>query len=292
MKYAFIRAHRTEFGVRAMCRVLRVHFSGFYAWLEEPLSRRAQEDARQTGLIRQAWSESGNVYGYRKLTDDLRDQGETCSENRVARLASLAGILAQVGYKRRPGRYGGKPAVVASNTLDRQFEVDSPDKVWVIDITYIRTHEGWLYLAVVIDLFSRRVVGWSAQPRMTTDLALQALLAAVWRRKPKTRVMVHSDQGSQFTSREWQVFLGQHNLEASMSRRGNCHDNAVAESVFQLLKRERIRRHTYLTRDAARQDVFDYIEMFYTPKRKHTNNGMLSPVDFETRQQKLNEAGV
>ena len=292
MKYAFIRAHRTEFGVRAMCRVLRVHFSGFYAWLEEPLSRRAQEDARQTGLIRQAWSESGNVYGYRKLTDDLRDQGETCSENRVARLASLAGILAQVGYKRRPGRYGGKPAVVASNTLDRQFEVDSPDKVWVIDITYIRTHEGWLYLAVVIDLFSRRVVGWSAQPRMTTDLALQALLAAVWRRKPKTRVMVHSDQGSQFTSREWQVFLGQHNLEASMSRRGNCHDNAVAESFFQLLKRESIRRHTYLTRDAARQDVFDYIEMFYTPKRKHTNNGMLSPVDFETRQQKLNEAGV
>lgn len=160
------------------------------------------------------------------------------------------------------------------------------------DITYIRTHEGWLYLAVVIDLFSRRVVGWSAQPRMTTDLALQALLAAVWRRKPKTRVMIHSDQGSQFTSREWQVFLGQHNLDASMSRRGNCHDNAVAESFFQLLKRERIRRRTYPTREAARQDVFEYIEMFYNPKRKHTNNGMLSPVDFEARQQILNEAGV
>ena len=292
MKYAFIRAHQTEFGVRAMCRVLRVHFSGFYAWLKEPLSHRALEDARQTELIRQAWSESGSVYGYRKLTDDLRDQGETCSENRVARLASLAGIAARIGYKRRPGRYGGKPAVLATNTLDRQFEVDAPDKVWVTDITYIKTHEGWLYLSVVIDLFSRRVVGWSAQPRMTTDLALQALLVAVWRRKPKAKVMIHSDQGSQFTSREWQVFLGQHNLEASMSRRGNCHDNAVAESFFQLLKRERIRRRTYLTREAARQDVFDYIEMFYNPKRKHTNNGMLSPVDFETRQQKLNEAGV
>lgn len=292
MKYAFIRAHQTEFGVRAMCRVLRVHFSGFYAWLKEPLSRRALEDMRQTDLIRQAWSESGKVYGYRKLADDLRDQGERVSENRVARLASLAGILAQVGYKRRPGRYGGKPAVVASNTLDRQFEVDAPDKVWVTDITYIKTHEGWLYLAVVIDLFSRRVVGWSAQPRMTTDLALQALLAAVWRRKPKARVMIHSDQGSQFTSRDWQVFLAQHNLEPSMSRRGNCHDNAVAESFFQLLKRERVRRRTYLTRDAARQDVFEYIEMFYNPKRKHTNNGMLSPVDFETQQQKLNEAGV
>ena len=292
MKYAFIRAHQTEFGVRAMCRVLRVHFSGFYAWLKEPLSRRALEDMRQTDLIRQAWSESGKVYGYRKLADDLRDQGERVSENRVARLASLAGILAQVGYKRRPGRYGGKPAVVASNTLDRQFEVEAPDKVWVTDITYIKTHEGWLYLAVVIDLFSRRVVGWSAQPRMTTDLALQALLAAVWRRKPKGKVMIHSDQGSQFTSREWQVFLAQHNLEPSMSRRGNCHDNAVAESFFQLLKRERVRRRTYLTRDAARQDVFEYIEMFYNPKRKHTNNGMLSPVDFETQQQKLNEAGV
>lgn len=292
MKYAFIRAHQAEFGVRAMCRVLRVHFSGFYAWLKEPLSLRARDDVRQTELIRQAWSESGKVYGYRKLADDLRDQGEQVSENRVARLAGLAGIMAQVGYKRRPGKHGGKPAVVASNILDRQFEVDAPDRVWVTDITYIRTHEGWLYLSVVIDLFSRRVVGWSAQPRMTTDLALQALLAAVWRRKPKAKVMIHSDQGSQFTSREWQLFLGQHNLDASMSRRGNCHDNAVAESFFQLLKRERIRRRTYLTREAARQDVFEYIEMFYNPKRKHTNNGMLSPVDFEIRQQKLNDAGV
>ncbi len=127
---------------------------------------------------------------------------------------------------------------------------------------------------------------------MTTDLALQALLAAVWRRKPKHRVMIHSDQGSQFTSREWQTFLSQHNLDASISRRGNCFDNAVAESFFHLLKRERIRRKTYQTRKAARQDVFEYIEMPYNPKRKHTNNGMLSPVDFETRQQKLNEAGV
>lgn len=292
MRYAFIEAHRTEFSIRSMCRVLLVHFSGFYAWLKEPLSRRAVEDARQTDLIRRAWNDSSKVYGYRKLHDDLRDQGETCSQNRVARLASLAGIAAQIGYKRRPGRYGGKPAVVADNTLNRQFEVDAPDTVWVTDITYIKTHEGWSYLSVVIDLFSRRVVGWSMQSRMTTDLALQALLSAVWRRKPKQKVMIHSDQGSQFTSKEWQSFLGKHNLDASMSRRGNCHDNAVADSFFQLLKRERIRRRTYLTRTAARQDVFDYIEMFYNPNRKHTNNGMLSPVDFEYRQHKLNKAGV
>ena len=152
MKYVFIRAHQAEFGVRAMCRVLRVHFSGFYAWLKEPLSRRAQDDVRQTELIRRAWSDSGKVYGYRKLADDLRDLGEQVSENRIARLASLAGILAQIGYKRRPGRCGGKPAVVTSNALDRQFDVAVPDKVWVTDITYIKTHEGWLYLAVVIDL--------------------------------------------------------------------------------------------------------------------------------------------
>ena len=292
MKYAFIQEHRAEFGIRAMCRMLRVHFSGFYAWLRNPLSDRAREDARQTELIRDAWIESGKVYGYRKLTDDLRDQGERISENRVARLASLAGITAQVGYRRRPGRHGGKSAVVAENKLEQRFAVSVPDRVWVTDITYLRTHEGWLYLCVVIDLFSRRVVGWSAQSRMTTDLALQALLMAVWRRKPIARVIVHSDQGSQFTSKEWHGFLRQHNLEASMSRRGNCHDNAVAESFFQLLKRERIRRRTYPTRDDARQDVFEYIEMFYNPRRKHTNNGMLSPVEFETRQQKMTMAGV
>ena len=143
MKYAFIRAHREEFGVRAMCRVLRVHFSGFYAWLKEPLSHRGQEDARQTELIRQAWAESGKVYGYRKLTDDLRDQGERISENRVARLASLAGSVAQIGYRRRPGRYGGKPAVVAENRLEQRFEASRPDQVWVAAITYIKTHEGW-----------------------------------------------------------------------------------------------------------------------------------------------------
>ena len=170
--------------------------------------------------------------------------------------------------------------------------MDAPDTVWVTDITYIRTHEGWSYLSVVIDLFSRRVVGWSMQSRMTTDLALQALLSAVWRRKPKTKVMIHSDQGSQFSSKEWQFFLGKHNLDASMSRRGNRHDNAVAESFFQLLKRERIRRRTYVTRNAARQDVFDYIEMFYNPNRKHTNNGMLSQVDYETILSKMIVATV
>lgn len=200
MRYAFVAKHRPLYSVRAMCRCLRIHPSGFYAWLKNPLSKRSREDCRQTELIRNAWQDSGKVYGYRKLHDDLLDQGETCCPNRVARLAKLAGIKAQIGYKRRPCSCGGKPSLVVDNTLDRQFDVDAPDRVWVTDITYIKTMEGFAYLAVVIDLFSRRVIGWSMQSRQTADVVLQALLMAVWRRKPKNKVLIHSDQGSQFTS--------------------------------------------------------------------------------------------
>ena len=158
-----------------------------------------------------------------------------------------------------------------------------PNEVWVNDITYIRTHEGWLYLAVVLDLYSRRVIGWSLQSRITKELVLDALLMAVWRRRPTTPVIVHSDQGSQYTSDDWQAFLKAHHLEASMSRRGNCYDNAVAESFFQLLKRERIKRRVYTTREEGRADVFNYIEMFYNSQRRHGSNDLLSPVEFEER---------
>ena len=281
MKYAFMKAHRYQFSVRAMCRVLGVHASGFYAWLKNGLSGQAKRRRRLTGLIKQSWLESGCVYGYRKVHHDLLSLGEPCAANTVAKLMRNEGLRAQVGYKRRPGKYGTKPAVVAANQLQQDFNVSAPDTVWVTDITYIRTHEGWLYLAAVIDLYSRKVVGWSMHSRMQTSLALNALLMAVWRRKPTDTVVVHSDQGSQFTSHEWREFLTDHNLEASMSRRGNCYDNAVAESFFHLLKTERIRRKTYKTRKDARQDVFDYIELFYNPKRRHANNGMLSPVEFE-----------
>ena len=204
----------------------------------------------------------------------------------------MTGIKAQIGYKRRSGTYGGKPSITVDNTLDRQFDVPAPDTAWVTDITYIKTNEGFFYLAVVIDMFSRRVVGWSIQSRQTTELVLQALLMAVWRRKPAGSVLLHSDQGSQFMSIDWASFLKQHNLQHSMSRRGNCHDKprskassvAVAESFFNLLKRERVRRRTYKTRDDARQDIFDYIEMFYNPHSKQVRNEMLSPIKFETQQ--------
>jgi putative transposase len=166
------------------------------------------------------------------------------------------------------------------------FNTEHPNQAWVTDVTYIKTHEGWLYLAVVVDLFSRRVIGWSMQQRMTKELVLDALLMAVWRRKPKHRVVVHSDQGSQYTSHDWSSFLKSNNLEGSMSRRGNCHDNAVAESFFQLLKRERIKRKVYSNRAEARRDVFDYIEMFYNVKRRHSSNDQLSPVEYEKRFEK------
>jgi putative transposase len=235
------------------------------------------------GLIKQSWIESGAVYGYRKIHDDLRELGEGCGPNRVHRLMRAEGLRSQTGYHRRPGHRGGPASVVAPNQLQQQFDVSAPNRVWVTDITYIRTHEGWLYLAVVLDLFSRLVIGWSMQPRMDRELALSALLMALWRRQPRQTVTVHSDQGSQFSSFDWQDFLKAHNLKPSMSRRGNCHDNAVAESFFQVLKRERVRRRVYAEREAARRDIFDYIEMFYNPKRRHGYNNSLSPVDYEQK---------
>ena len=169
-----------------MCCCLRIHPSGFYAWLKNPLNKRAREDARQTELIRTAWKDSGKVYGYRKLHADLLDQGETICPNRVARLARQENIKAEIGYKRRPGSYGGRPSVIVDNTLDRQFDGDTSDRVWVTDITHTRTQEGFAYLAVVIDRYSRLVISWSMQSRQTNDIVLQALLMSVWRRKPKT----------------------------------------------------------------------------------------------------------
>jgi len=267
--------------VRRLCHTMAVHPSGYYAWKQVPESPRQQEDQRLAGLIKQSWLESGGVYGYRKITHDLRDLGESCGKHRVYRLMRQEGLRAQVGYRRRAGRYGGRPTTVAANQLEQNFETSAPNMVWVTDITYIRTHEGWLYLAVVIDLFSRQVVGWSMRSRIDSELAIQSILMAVWRRIPTDKVIVHSDQGCQYTSYDWQAFLKSHGLESSMSRRGNCYDNAVAESFFQLLKRERIRRKIYADRAEARSDIFDYIEMFYNPKRRHSHANDCSPVEFE-----------
>lgn len=291
MRYAFIAKHRDRFGVRAMCRCLAVQPSGFYVWQKCPWSQQAREDARQTVLIRKAWNDSGKVYSYRKLHDNLLGQSKTCCPNRVTQLTRRAGIRAQVGYKRLPGSYRGKPSLSVDRTLARQFDMAAPDWTWMTDITYIHSLECFADPAVLIDLYSRRVVGWSMQSRQITDVVLQTLHIADWQRKPKQRVLIHSDQGSQSTGRDWAAFIRAHDLEHSMSRWGNCHYNAVTESFLSTVKRERIRSRTYMRREKALQHVLGYIEMFYNPVRKQVRNGMRSPAEFEQKRI-MNAEGV
>jgi len=263
-----------------MCRVLRMHRSGFYAWMKTPKSQRAVEDDRLLGKIRTSYQASDGVYGSPRIRRDLREDGENCGRHRVARLMRIHSLRAIRGYK-KPRYRAGKPALVAPNRLGQNFSVAAPDRVWATDITYIRTFEGWLYLAVVVDLYSRIVVGWSMKPALTRDLVLDALLMAVWRRRPEQPVIVHSDQGSQYGSDDAVRFCREHGRIPSMSRRGNCFDNAVAESFFGSLKKERIRRRISQSREEARADVFDYIEVFYNRVRRHSHLGQMSPHDFE-----------
>lgn len=264
-----------------MCRVLKVNRSGYYAWKRQPLSRRAQEDALLLTAIEQSFADSDRIYGSPRVHRDLREAGWRCGENRVARLMRAARLKSERGY-RKPRFRSGKPAVAAPNRLKQEFTVAQADHTWVTDITYIRTYEGWLYLAVVIDLYSRAIIGWSMQPTMKTEMVLDALLMAVWRRRPKQSVIIHSDQGSQFGSDDFARWCAEHQLVPSMSRRGNCYDNAVAESFFSSLKKERVKRRIYATREEARSDLFDYIEVFYNRKRRHSHLNQMSPVAFES----------
>jgi len=266
-----------------LCAAVDIHPSGYYTWLKQPISQRAQEDKRLLGHIKQYWLESGGHYGYRNIYLDLKEAGIACGRDRVLRLMQHAQIRAERGYKKPKGYYSGKPDNVTPNNLNREFEVSSPNQWWVSDITYIHTHEGFLFLTVVMDLYARNIVGWSMSSSMTDEVVLDALTMAYWRRKPKQTVKFHSDQGSQYASRDFKKLLSKLNIEPSMSRRGNCWDNAVAESFFSNLKKEQIRRIRYETREQAKQAMFHYIEMFYNPKRRHTSNGRISPNEYERR---------
>ncbi len=263
-----------------MCRILQIARSGFYQWLHKPLSDRAIDDLRLLTLIRASYAASSGVYGAPRVFLDLREVGETCGKHRVARIMRINGIKALRGYK-APRVIRGRPSIIAPNRLEREFTVEQPDYAWVTDITYVRTWQGWLYLAVVIDLFGRKVVGWSMKSSLAKDIVMDALVMAVWRRQPKHKVIIHSDQGSQYSSDDWFRFCRANHLEPSMSRRGNCWDNAVAESFFSSLKKERIKKRIYKTRDLAKADIFDYIEVFYNRKRRHSHLGGISPVAFE-----------
>jgi putative transposase len=266
--------------VTAQCRILRVHRSGYYQWPKEPHSNRSRENERPIGLIKQSYEDSDDPSGSPRVFKDLRELGEHCCENRVARLMRSNGIRAHRRYRKPRYRYS-KPSLVSPNKLEQEFSVSGPDSRGVTDSTYINTSEDWLHVAVVIDLFSRKVVGWSMGHTITTDLALTALHGALWRRRPKNRVMIHSDRGVQFTSDAWVRLCGDHNVERSMSRRGNCYDNAVAESSFSSMREERVRGKMYSTLNEAHADIFDYIEAFYNLRRRHSALGMLSPAEFE-----------
>jgi len=265
-----------------MCYLFDVSKSGYYDWLTRAPSKRSLENRRLLSLIRESFEASGRIYGSPRIWCDLREVGERIGKNRVARLMKCNNIRAQRGYK-RPGYRYTKPAEAAPNRLQQRFTVNHPDIVWVTDITYLRTHEGWLYLAVVMDLFSRKIIGWSMKSTLAKEIVLDALLMAVWRRSPKQEVIIHSDQGSQYGSDEWNRFCKTHGLNTSMSRRGNCYDNAAVESFFSSLKKEKIRRYIFKTREEARAEVFDYIEVFYNRARRHRHLGNISPVAYESQ---------
>jgi len=279
VRYAFIALHKEVYPVRQLCQVLEVHHSGYYPWSQPLRSASVRDKQCLLGLIKQFWLESGGVYGYCRIHDDLRGQrGVYC-------LMRSAGLQAQVGYgQRRPRDKAGPASVVAPNRLWQQINVSSPVKARVTGIIFVRTHECWLFLTIVLDLFVLTMNHWLVDAtRMGRDLVLRVLVMALWRRKPEGKVIIHSGQCSQYTghSHECQSFIKVHNLECSMSRRGNCHDNAVAESFFQLLKPERIKRIICATRDEARSDIFGYIEMFYKTKRWRGCNNQLSLGEFE-----------
>jgi putative transposase len=276
--YDFIKSHQQQFPVEVLCRVLRVAPSGYYAWLKKPVSDRGLEDARLLRLIRASYTASQGIYGAPRVFLDLREAGEGCSKHRVGRLMREAGLRALHGYRTRRWTVG-KPATLIPNHLKRQFNVSHPNRAWVTDITYIRTWQGWLYLAVGLDLFSRKVVGWAVAPTIRRELVLDVVLKAVRARRPRS-TLIHSDQGSQFGSDAWRRFCRTNRLEPSMSRKGNCWDNAVVEASFASLKKERIKKLIYKNRDLATVDITDYIA-FYNRTRRHSHLGGVSPEQYE-----------
>ncbi len=224
---------------------------------------------------------SDRTYGSPRVHEDLQEQGIRCGRKRVARLMRENGIRAKQARRFKATTDSDHNDPVAPNLLDREFHVDVPDRVWVADLTYIWTREGWLYLAVILDLFSRRVVGWSMSKRITSQLTLEALSVALWIRKPSPGLLHHSDRGSQYTCGDYRDVLDEHGVLCSMSRKGDCWDNAVAESFFKTLKVERVNDRDYWTREEAQTDIIDYIERFYNRKRRHSYLGYVSPVEYE-----------
>lgn len=282
MKYAWIAAQRTFFDVEAMCRVLEVSTSGFYAASKRPLSARALRHRKLVPAIHSTFVENHQTYGSPRMRDALKDKGLIVSENTVAKIMREERLRARSFKRFVPKTTDSRHThPVFDNRLERNFRAPAPNRKWVTDITYIETGEGWLYLAAVLDLYSRKIVGWSMHERMPSELVEDALKMAVARRNPGRGLLHHSDRGSQYAGENYQSILKAQGFIVSMSRTGNCYDNAVMESFWGTLKTELVYHERYATREEARRSIFEYIEVFYNRVRKHSSLGYLSPEAFE-----------
>ena len=284
MKFSFVAKHRGLWPAGWLCGALGVSRGGFYAWLRRSPSARARSDEELSAKVRASFLASDRTYGARRVWHDMLAEGISCGLHRIERLMRQQALRARPRRRRLPSDTGERStSAISPNVLDRTFQAPSANCKWVADFTYIWTAEGWLYVAAVLDLFSRRVVGWSMSATMTAQLVTDALIMAIWRRGKSDALLHHSDRGSQYTSEQFQRLMAGHGVTCSMSRSGNVWDNAAMESFFSSLKTERTARKTYRTRDEAKADVFDYIECFYNPRRRHSTLGYLSPMEFERK---------
>jgi putative transposase len=283
VRYGCIHRRRDQYPVAMMCRVLKVSKSGYYTWRVRPESQRDKEDRELLRVIRRVHADSRGVYGRGKVTAELKAEGYGCGERRVGRLMGVAGLRGCPQRRFKVTTQSDPKHPVAANLLEQDFTAKAANERWASDITYIGTRRGWLYLAVVMDLYSRRIVGWSMSQWISRHLVIDALKMAIGARQPTSLLIHHSDRGSQYTSDDYRDELAKHGIQCSMSATGNCYDNAVVESFFGLLKRERVNRVRYRDPEEARADIFEYIECFYNRKRRHGYLGNISPVEFESR---------
>ena len=282
MRYEFIQAHRVEFAIRVMCRVLDVSRSGYYAWRKRPVSSREMANQDLKIEIKEIYQRSRQTYGSPRIRAELAEQGLRCGVNRIARLMNEAGVVAKQSAKFKVMTTDSDHVYpVAPHLLGQDFTAGRPNEKWLSDITYIPTAEGWLYLALVMDLYSRRIIGWAMADNLERWLAIDALQMALETRQPPPGLIHHSDRGSQYASHDYQALLTQHQFQVSMSRKGNCYDNAPMESCIGTLKTEQVYHRHYATRAEAKTDIFEYIEVFYNRFRRHSALGYQCPVAFE-----------
>jgi putative transposase len=281
VRFQFIENHRGKFEVQIMCDVLNVSRSGYYSWRNRSASQRKMADAEYIELIKQFFEDSRQTYGYESIWRKLQDDGVSCGKHRTRRLMRQEGLVVKQTKRYKRTTKANPDHQPAPNVLDGDFEAERPDSKWCADITYIPTQEGWLYLAVILDLFSRRIVGWAMNARMTQQLVIDALQMALRQRQPVGPLVHHSDRGSQYTGHAFQKLLANNAITPSMSGRGNCYDNAPVESFFGTLKTELVHHAVYWTRQEAMTDIFFYIEGFYNRTRRHTALAFLSPAEFE-----------